>query len=126
MLHITYILYLLSLGFDNWPRPRSNVPTPRLAHDANPTALAPHGLCQSSDGNWDGWLCCASLHHRHTGVKIRDWVFAAIVSTTNVSRGIFGTNRSFYFISFQRRMVSMMGAMLVVWAFVPGHAKKVD
>lgn len=96
-----YYLHPLSpLGFDNWPRPRSNVPTPRLAHDANLTALAPHRLCQSSDGNWDGWLCCAPLHYRLAGVKIWNWVFAAIVSTIDASQSIFETNCSFYFVSF--------------------------
>jgi hypothetical protein len=97
-LHITYILYLLSLGFDNWPRPRSNVPTPRLAHDANLTALAPYRLCQSSNGNWDGWLRCASLHYGLAGIKIWDWVFAAIVRTIDAPQSIFETNCSFFFI----------------------------
>ena len=95
-----YRLHPLSLGIDNWPRPRSNVPTPRLAHDPNPTPMAPHWLCRPSNGNWDGWLCRTSLCYWFASVKIWDWVLAAIVSRIDVSHSIFGTNRSFYFISF--------------------------
>ena len=96
-LHIAYILFL---GIDNWPRPRSNVPTPCLAHDANPTALAPHWLCRSSDGDRDGWLCWPPLHHGLAGVQIWDWIPAATVSTIHWLHVISGTNCSFYLLSF--------------------------
>ena len=87
---ITYILYLLSLGIDDWPRPWSNVPTPRLAHDPDPTPLAPHWLCQSSDGDRNGWLCRTSICHGFASIKIWDWVFAAIVSTIDGCMVFFG------------------------------------
>lgn len=90
----------MSLGVDNWPRSWSNVPTPCLAHDANPTTLAPHWFCWLSDGNWNGWLCCTALRYGFVSVKIWDRVFAASVSAlvANGLHDIFWTNRLFFFL----------------------------
>ena len=97
--YATYCLYPLSPGIDNWFRPRSNVPTPRLAHVPNHTSLAPHWHCQSSNGDRDGWLCGTSLRYWFASVKVWDWVFAAAVSAIDwVSWNFFWL--TIYFASF--------------------------